>query len=378
MLARRAIREEGRDDVLSGEQLELQASMGDLLTDHSPESRVREVITEGAAFDTALWEQLSKLGVPGLAVPEALGGQGGTLTDLCVALVEAGAALACVPLLTTTSAIATLQAAGATELIGPLATGEQVWTLATAERRAGWNPHQIATEAGRQDGNWVLRGEKSYVPHATAAYGLVVTARTDHGPGLFAVTADAPGLTIGAARSLDATRPLGKVTFEDAPARELAVGTAAGAAFASATDSIAVLLAADASGVARRCLDMAVEYAKTRHQFGRAIGSFQSIKHACADLAVAGEGALSLTWDAASTVDSEAADASIAAATAKAYCCDAAVRCAEQNIQIHGGVGFTWEHPAHLYLRRAKGDELLFGSPEEHRDRVARAMAAAT
>jgi acyl-CoA dehydrogenase len=355
--------------VLTAEQLEVQASVRDLLAGHSSEARIRQVVQEKAAFDTALWEQLTKLGFAGLAVPEDLGGQGGTLTDLCVVLVEAGATLACVPLLSTSAAIALLQATGNTGDIAPLATGERVWTPALAEGRAGWGLEKVATEAKSAGADWTLSGTKSYVTHATGADGFIVSARTPEVPGLFAVQADAPGLTCTAATSLDSTRPLGTVTFDDTPARRLD----GDAGYADALDTISVLLAADAAGVARRCLDMAVSYAKTRHQFGRAIGSFQAIKHACADMAVAAEGASSLVWDAADALGTR--EAAIAASTAKAYCCDAAVHCAEQNIQVHGGIGFTWEHPAHLYLRRAKGDELLFGSPDQHRDQVALAMA---
>jgi len=357
--------------VLTAEQLELQASVRELLADHSPESRVRQVIEERSAFDAALWERLAKLGLAGLIADEESCGQGGTLTDLCVVLVEAGASLACVPLLATSSALALLRHAGAADLVEPLATGAQVWTPALAEGRDGWGLQAVSATA---EPGGTLSGTKTYVAHATAADGFVVSARTPDGPALFAVAGDADGVKREALKSLDATRPLGTVTFEHSPARLLAAGTEAKDAYTAALDVIAVLTAADAAGVARRCTEMAVEYAKTRHQFGRAIGSFQAIKHACADMAVAAESAGSLVWDAAAALN-EGPDP-VAASSAKAYCCDAAVHCAEENIQVHGGIGFTWEHPAHLYLRRAKGDELAYGSPREHRDRVAWALAA--
>ena len=358
--------------MLTAEQLELQASVRDLLADHSPESRVRQVIGERSAFDTSLWDQFRKLGLTGLATGEEHGGQGGTLTDLCVVLVETGAAVACSPLLATSGALALLQAAGATDLVEPLATGDEVWTPALAEGRRGWALEAVTTTAAPE---WTLSGTKTYVAHATAADGFVVSARTPDGPALFAVRAGAEGLTTEPLKSLDATRPLGRVKLDNTPARLLVSGDEAARAGASALDVISVLVAADAAGVARRCTDMAVDHAKTRQQFGRAIGSFQAIKHACADMAVAAESAGSLVWDAAAALATGRDP--VAAGTAKAYCCDAAVRCAEQNIQVHGGIGFTWEHPAHLYLRRAKGNEVAYGSPDQHRDDVARAMAAA-
>ncbi|HVV10506.1 acyl-CoA dehydrogenase [Amycolatopsis sp.] len=357
--------------MLTAEQLGLQESVRDLFADHSTESRVRQVVGERSAFDAGLWERLAKLGLAGLIVGEESGGQGGTLTDLCVVLVEAGAALACVPLLATSGALSLLHNTGAADLVEPLATGAQVWTPALAEGRSGWGLQAVSATAKP---GWTLSGTKTYVAHATAADGFVVSARTPDGPALFAVTADAAGVRREALKSLDATRPLGTVTFENSPARLLAAGADAENAYTAAMDVIAVLTAADAAGVARRCTAMAVDYAKTRRQFGRAIGSFQAIKHACADMAVAAESAGSLVWDAAAALHN--GPDPVAASTAKAYCCDAAVHCAEENIQVHGGIGFTWEHPAHLYLRRAKGNELAYGSPAEHRDRVALALAA--
>jgi alkylation response protein AidB-like acyl-CoA dehydrogenase len=221
-------------------------------------------------------------------------------------------------------------------------------------------------------GGWVLSGKKSFVIDGATADLLLVVARSTAGPSLFAVNRGAPGLRAEPMTTLDLTRPMAALTFDQVPAVLIGAEGRGGWLMSRVLDLACVALAAEQAGGARRCLEMSAGYARTRFQFGRPIGSFQAVKHKCADMLARVELAEATAREAARLADESAAEFPVAAATAHICCSQAYLFAAAENIQVHGGIGFTWEHPAHLYYRRAKSSELLFGSPAAHR----RALAA--
>ncbi|MDT7694307.1 MAG: hypothetical protein QOI75_3674, partial [Pseudonocardiales bacterium] len=219
-----------------------------------------------------------------------------------------------------------------------------------------------------------LAGEKLYVLDGTVADLLLVVATTERGPGLFAVAPDAPGLTRTGMATLDATRKQARLVLDDTPATLVGEDGGAAGPLAAALDVGAAALAAEQAGGARRVLEMAVEYAKVREQFGRPIGSYQAIKHKCADMLLEVESSTSAAYAAGWAIDGESAEIGVLASLAKAYCSEAYYHCAAENIQVHGGIGFTWEHPAHLYFKRATSTEILLGSPRYHRELLTRRL----
>jgi len=366
--------------VRTEEQNELAGALRKLLSDLSDEHRIRSVADTESGVDDVLWARLREFGLVGMTVQESAGGQGGGLADLAVAFEETGRALACVPLLSVSVALAVLDAVGnepSLAAIHRLCGGEQRATLALAEGRQGWRAEGLATRAEPDGEGWTVSGEKAYVLDGATADELIVVACIDDELALFAVDAGASGVTNTPVAGLDLTRRFSTISLAGVAASLLARGPVASVAVLQGLAAAAVLLAAEQVGGAQRCLEAAVEYAKVREQFGVPIGSFQAIKHKCADMLVLVEGARALFTGAAVALDADEADALGLASSAKAYCSDAYVHCAEENIQIHGGIGFTWDHPAHLYLRRAKSTEVLFGSPVEHRERVVALLEAA-
>jgi alkylation response protein AidB-like acyl-CoA dehydrogenase len=262
-----------------------------------------------------------------------------------------------------------------------IADGSTIAALAVTEASGSWDAADVTTEAVESGDGFALTGEKLFVLDGHVAGLLLVVAQTPEGPSLFAVEAgDATGLTREKMPTLDATRTQARITFDGTPAT--LVGTAGGASgpLERTLDLAAAALAAEQAGGARRVLEMAVEYAGVREQFGRPIGSFQAIKHKCADMLLAAESATSAAYAAGWAVDAAAADPTdsaadaevgVLASLAKAYCSEAYYQCAAENIQIHGGIGFTWEHPAHLYLKRAKSSQVLLGDSDFHRQQLA-------
>jgi alkylation response protein AidB-like acyl-CoA dehydrogenase len=264
--------------------------------------------------------------------------------------------------------------------LGPIAEGHARAALATAEPGL---PHDaVALEARREGENYRLDGVKRYVIDGASAEWLVVSARApgsrgDDGVSLFAVSGDADGLARHALPTMDQTRRQAQLRFADVrvPASDrLGEEGAGGAPLRRALDLGAIALAAESVGGAQRCLDLSVAYAKQREQFGRPIGSFQAIKHKCADMMVKVETARSAAYYAACAAAETSIDLSVAASLAKAYCSEAYYHCAAETIQIFGGVGFTWEYDPHLYFKRARASESLLGTPAWHRERVARAI----
>jgi alkylation response protein AidB-like acyl-CoA dehydrogenase len=359
--------------LFSPEQDELRDSVCRFLADKAPMTAVRAYV-DGGAYDDALYAAMAgQLGLTGLAVPEKFGGAGYSVVELGIVLEEMGRALTPSPYFATAglavpALLATDDDAAKAALLPGLADGSVTATLALAELDGRWDLEALATTASSSADGWTLDGTKAYVVDGHTADLLLVAARSSAGVGLYAVEATASGLTREHTPSLDLTRSLATVTLAKTPAR--LVGEADGAAaLAEALDVVAVALAHEQVGGAARCLEMAVDYAKVRVQFGRPIGSFQAIKHMCAEVLLEVESARAAAYWSASELDSD--EATLAAAMAQAYCSETYTHAAEANVQVHGGIGYTWEHDAHLYLRRAKSSELLFGTPGSYRDRLA-------
>lgn len=361
--------------TLTEEQHELAGAVAAFLDKRSPETEVRRLMEAGGAPDPAVWAQIAgQLGLPGLIVPEQYGGGGFGFLDFALVAERTGAALLVAPLLSTVTAASAVMLATDEDLksahLPGLASGDQIGTLALAERSGTWDISAAETTVDvGAEGKTTLSGIKMYVADGQHADIFIVSARSPLGSiGLYVVDANSPEVTVTPLSTLDMTRPQARVEFTSAPARPL---TDDAAVVERAIATAAILLAAEQVGGAQRCLDMAVEYAKIRVQFGRPIGSFQAIKHKCADMLLDVESARSAAYYAASVLDDDSDNPSIAAALAKAHCSLAYTRVAAENIQIHGGIGFTWEHPAHLYFRRAKTSEIFFGDPAWQRERLA-------
>jgi alkylation response protein AidB-like acyl-CoA dehydrogenase len=362
---------------LNAEQRELQASLGQFLADQSPVSAARELIKSGAGHDPAIWKRMTdELGLTAIAVPEEFDGLGASFVELVVVLETMGQHLLSAPFFST-AVLATRALLNAgdeqanSDYLPAIVAGRTIATLALLEESASWELDAVAMAAVKTPTGYQLTGRKTYVTDGVLADLLLVVARTDAGLALFAVAGDAIGLTRTEIPALDQTRPLATLDFAATPARLIGVDGAAATGLQRTLDEAAVALAAEQVGGAQRCLDMAVEYAATRVAFGRPIGSFQAIKHKCADLLIGITAARSALYYSAWTVEESSAELAFAAAAAKAHCSETYVRAAQQNIQIHGGIGFTWEHDAHLYLKRAVASAELLGAPNDHLARIA-------
>lgn len=337
-------------------------------------------MADDRGYDPSVWRRMcDELGLAGLVIPENLGGGGGSAIDLLVAFEEMGTVLLCAPYLASTMAANLLLAlaadsAGADgeEYLPDIAGGHTIATVALAEQAGRWDEAGVTTEATQTAGGWRLTGEKWYVLDGHVADLLLVVARAPAGVSVFAVSAGAPGCVARPLATLDQTRKLATVSFDRTPARLIGAAGAAWPSVSRMLDRTMAALAAEQVGGAQRVLDMAVDYAKLRVQFGRPIGGFQAIKHKCADVLVEVESARSTAYYAAWTAAADAEEAPVAACLAKATCSVAYSLAAAENIQVHGGIGFTWEHPAHLYFKRARGSELLLGDVAHHRELLAK------
>ena len=364
----------GAPDLLYGDvEEELRASVRALLTERSPWPAVLARSERDETTDTKLWRTLAaELGCAGLPVPEADGGAGASFRETAVVMEELGRAVAPVPFLgSAVLATAALLACGKDELLAGLASGERTAALAVPlSASQAWQPAVRAAQSGAGAGGAALTGTVTSVADALAADVLLVPADG----ALYAVPADgtAGGSVVRTAvPSLDMTRQLCDVAFRSAPGRRVASGETAARAVSAALSTGAAMLASEQLGVAQRCLEMAVEYVKERYQFGRPVGSFQALKHRLADQWASIAGARAAARYAADCVAAGDPDTAVAVAVAGAYCSEAAVSAAEECVQMHGGIGFTWEHPAHLYLKRAKSDALALGTPDRHRAALA-------
>jgi alkylation response protein AidB-like acyl-CoA dehydrogenase len=370
------------DFAFREEHEELRRVVRDYLRDKSPETEVRRLMESGQGYDRVVWAQMAgELGLQGLAVPEKYGGTGFGALETGVVLEEMGRALVCAPYLSTAvlavqGILASGDSGAARELLPPITCGVTIATIAFSEPGRGWDEPPTGTTVRRTPGRWQLDGTKNLVLDGADADLILVTARGDVGVGLYAVSGEADGLRRTPLNTLDATRRLARLDFAGTPAYPLGGPGDGPRVLARVLDHAAVALAAEAAGGAQRVLEMAVEHARTRVQFGRPIGAFQAVKHACADMYVEVESALSIAqyalWAAAHSDGELAAIAPLA----KTACSDAYVRVVTETIQLLGGIGVTWEHPAHLYFRRAKGTQLLFGDPDQHRERMVQLMEA--
>lgn len=359
------------------EQHQLRAAVRKFSADNFGEETVRRLMESEVPFDPTVWRRLgSELGVLGMSVPEADGGVGGSLVDQAVAVEEFGAALACGPLFGTVYlAIPALVAcpAGPTreELLGALVEGERTAAFAVADSAGAFDPADVCVTATPAGDGVALTGEAGRVVDAGAADVILVAATGSGGVGLYAVDAGSAGVQRTPLVTMDLTRPQATVVFAQAPARMLAGPTDAERVIAHALEVGSVLLAVEQVGAGQHLLDLSVEYAKSRLQFGRQIGSFQAIKHTLADMLVDLEHARSTAYHGVWALSDGSDDAALAASIAQATCSAAFSRIAADTIQVHGGIGFTWEHQAHLYFKRAATDAALLGSAEQHRSRVA-------
>jgi alkylation response protein AidB-like acyl-CoA dehydrogenase len=363
------------------EEADLRREARRFLSTASTSARVRVAMEGAAGYDIDAWRRAAgELGWASLIVPETQGGAGLGWPELAALVEETGRALACVPFFSTVClATNALLAAGDTVYVPRIASGEVTATLAFAEQ-THVDPFSIATTARADGDGFVLSGTKRYVVDGATADLLIVTARApgtagDDGIAMFVVDAHAAGIERTRVATLDMTRPQATIVLRDVRVAESAkLGDAA--ALRRTLDRAAIALAAECLGGADRCLEMATEYAKTRVQFERPIGSFQAIRHKLADMLVFVETARSAVLYAASVAADDAALA-ISAPVAKSYASEAFFQVAAENIQIHGGIGFTWEHDAHLYFRRARAALTLLGSVARDRERIARAMGLA-
>ncbi|OBI79397.1 acyl-CoA dehydrogenase family protein [Mycobacterium sp. E740] len=355
------------------EQNQLRDAVRKFSAEHFSEAEVRRLMESDPPFDAKVWARLGgELGVLGLSVPEADGGVGGTLVDQAVAIEELGARLACGPLFGTVylaipALVAATSGPARDELLGDLIEGRRTAALAVVDRAGAFDPDAISVTA---DGE-TLSGTVTQVVDGGIADVLLVAARGSGGAALYAVdTADA-GVQRTQLATLDLTRSEANVTFADAPARLIAGADETARELDHALQVGAALLAVEQVGAAQHLLDLSVEYAKSRLQFGRPIGSFQAVKHRLANLLVDLEHARSAAYHAVWALTDGSDDPALATSIAQAVCSTALSHVATDTIQVHGGIGFTWEHQAHLYYKRAATDAVLLGSAEEHRDRIA-------
>lgn len=345
----------------------LRDSVRRLLADRCPAESIAGLYEAAPPDFSGVWQTLAAdLGVAGLLVPEQLGGAGAGAREAAVVLEEIGRAVAPVPFLSSAVlATVALMRSGDTETVAALAKGAITATLVVPLSAAPGMPMR-----GLNCGADGVTGEVRTVAGAAAADVLVVPVAGSAGLELHTVARDAAGVQVSPVVALDMTRPLADVRFSGAASSRAGAGSG-DAALAAALEIGAALLASEQLGVAQWCLDTTLHYTGQRKQFGRTIASYQAIKHRLADLWVQVSSAAAAARYAADTCARGDADAAIAAALAQAYCSDVAVRAAEECIQLHGGIGMTWEYPAHLYLKRAKSDQLALGTPYRHRTRLA-------
>ena len=363
--------------AFSEEQEELRKVVRDFLNAKSDEPTVRELMDTEVGYDAAVWTQMAEqMGLQGLVVPEEYGGSGYSFVELIVVLEEMGRRLLCAPYFSTVVlAGQTLihsgdDAAKQAHLPG-IASGETIATLAYTEPNGKWDDSAVTATATEDGDAWKINGEKLYVLDGHTADLIITAARTDAGVSLFAVAGDTPGLTRTALSTMDQTRKQARLQYADVPATLIGTDGGGWDVLSKVLDLAAVALAAEQVGGSQEVLESAVQYAKDRVQFGRPIGSFQAIKHKCADMLLEVESAKSAAYYAGWCASELNDELPSVASLAKAYCSEAYFHAAAENIQIHGGIGFTWEHPAHLYFKRAKSSELLFGDPTYHRELLA-------
>lgn len=365
----------------SDEQAEFRTMLRRFLEDKSPTTEVRRLMATDEGHDPDVWRQLSQeLGLTAIHIPEAYGGQGFGISELAIAVEEMGRALLCAPFFASTvmAATAILKAGNEEQkqaLLPDIAAGGTIATLAMAETAGRWDVDGIEATATVSGARATLDGTKSFVLDGASADLLVVAARQpatsgNDGVSLFVVAGDAPGVERTLLKSADETRKIARITLSGVEAELLGEEGAAAGAIGETLDVAAICLANEMAGGAERLLEDAIEYAKMRVQFGRAIASFQSLKHKAADMLLDVELAKSAAYYAAAAIDDGDDDVPAMASLAKAGAADAYIQTAIHAVQIHGGIGFTWDNDTHLWFKRAKSSEVFLGGSAYHRERL--------
>ena len=353
------------------EQEMLRKSAQEFLSSRYPIEKVAE-LADGAGFDPGSWSEVADLGWTGISLAEEAGGAGMSFLEEMVVIEELGRALYPGPFFSTV--VLALPALAGTELVEQVATGKTAATLAWAGADGDFATSSLPTRATRDGDGWRLSGPTLFVPDLAVAELVVVAGESDQGIGLWAVQRDGEGARWEELPTVDSTRRLGSLSLENAPGRLL---TDDARVLERIRDRALAALAVEAVGVADRALQLAVEHAKTRHQFDRPIGVFQAVSHKLADAYVEVENARSLAYYAGWAVANHVDEAPEAAAAAKGYAAEAAIHVCEKAIQAHGGIGFTWEHPLHRYYKRALWISAFMGWPSAQRARVAASLLGA-
>jgi len=373
------------DFGFSEEQEMLRESARGLLEKECPSTLVRRLMEDEVGYDAALWKKLATQGWTGLVIPEEYGGAALSYVDLVLVMEEMGRVVLPSPFIWTVMVAEALKRAGSAAqkktLLPKIAAGDLIATLAWLEPSASWDAASITMPARPRGADFTLDGTKLFVNDGHVADCFLVAARTGgdgaEGITLFALETNRPGISVNPLKTMDQTRKLAEVTFANVQATPADVVGTVGQGWntlAETLDRGKVMLAAEMVGGAQKVLDMTVEYAKVRVQFGRQIGSFQAVQHKCANMMIDVEGAKSAGYYAAWAVSNDVADAPVAAAVAKAAASDAFRRVSAEGIQLHGGIGFTWDHDLHLYFKRAKSSEFTFGDATYNRELVAQGI----
>jgi alkylation response protein AidB-like acyl-CoA dehydrogenase len=373
----------------SEEQQLIRESARTLLAERAGSAELRATLDRPGGYDAQLWRTMGELGWTGLAIPQVYGGAGLGWVELCILQEEQGRRLVASPFFATCALAAPLIAACGNEaqresLLRQIAAGRVRIGCALTGTDGRPPGDGVTAVLERRGGGFVLSGVSDFVIHGDSAELLLVLARAPgsqhaEGIGVAVIPAATAGVTLHPHVMLDLTRPMSRVEFAGvAIGRDQLLGEpgAPASALEPALDLARIALAAEALGGAERVLEMTTAYAKERVQFGRPIGAFQAIKHRLADMMIEVEAAKSAAWYAASVADERPEELAEAAAIAKSYCCDAFFDCAANAIQLHGGIGFTWEHEAHLYFKRARATATLLGSPGWLRERLVRRFAS--
>ncbi|GGL11945.1 acyl-CoA dehydrogenase family protein [Nocardia jinanensis] len=366
--------------VFNEDQSELRRMVRAFCADYFSQEDIRRDIAGDPGFRTAIWQRMAtELGLQGIAIAEEYGGSGAGQVELCVVIEELGRSLAPVPFLSTIAMSAALLSAtgdrsAQSRLLPGIADGSQTVTVAHREPNPRSRASEITTEGTYRDGRWTLSGTKTHVVAADQSTVLLVSARTPDGLSLFEVDAAAPGVRITALDTLDLTRRQAAIDFQAAPATPVGTLGSARLPLSEMRLRLSAAVCAENTGGALRLLEESAGYANTREQFGKPIGSFQAIKQKIADMTLDIELARAAAYRVARAIDTRDDATAQEAAMAHALTSDTYISAAYDAIQIHGGIGFTWEHMAHLYFRRAKSNAALFGTPDEHRERAAQLL----
>jgi len=373
------------DFGFSEEQEMLRQSARGLLEKECPSTVVRRLMEDERGFDPALWKKMADLGWMGLVIPEEYGGAALSYVDLVLVMEEMGRVVLPSPFIWTAMVAEAIRRAGSPAqkktLLPKIAAGNLIATLAWLEPSASWDAESITLPVRPSGPDFVLNGAKVFVNDGQLADCLLVAARTsgsgEDGLTLFALETSRPGISVTPLKTMDQTRKLAEITFANVKATASDVVGAVGHGWKTLTEVLdrgKVMLAAEMVGGAQKVLELTVEYAKVRVQFGRPIGSFQAVQHKCANMMIDVEGAKSAAYYASWAVSNDVPEAPVAAAVAKAAASDAFRRVSAEGIQLHGGIGFTWDHDLHLYFKRAKSSEFTFGDATYNRELVARGI----